>query len=135
MEPISTGMLIYAGLRILSQWNRNGTIDRAVDTTGKIIAGTAEAVGEIIEYAGEYIAKVKTLFWSTVNSWMSARRVTTGDVGSLLRERLGNGEYRVVCGVFSSSGSVRQKTAWECSELDNELRSRLTSGDRITIKL
>lgn len=135
MEPFSIGFLIYIGLRMLDLWGRDGTLKKAANVTGDVIKGTAEVVGDLIDYAGEVIARVKTLLWGTVHGWMSSRRVSSGDVGRLLKERLGNGDYRVVCGVFSSGGTLRQKGAWECTEVDSELKRRMANGDTITINL
>ena len=81
------------------------------------------------------IVETAVLAWQTVTSWFTARRITAGDVGNLLAEQLANGSYRVVGGVFSTSGVQRETVAWECSELDQELRQRLDSRDRLTINL
>lgn len=135
MDPVTIGIIVFAGFRALNKWSNDGTLGKAAEMTGEVIRGTGEAVVFLIEGAAELIAKVGTLVWSTVNGWMNARRLTSGDVGTLVRERLSNGDYKVVCGVFSSDGTLRQKGAWECSEMDSELKSRLANGGKITIKL
>lgn len=134
MEPI-TMMLLYAGYRALSGWSSDGTLEKAAKLTGEVLVGTGEAVVYLLEGAANLIATVGTLVWSTVNGWMHSRKVSSGDVGTLVKERLTNGDFRVICGVFSSGGSLRQKGAWECSDLDSELKRRLASGQKITINL
>ncbi len=88
----------------------------------------------VINNADE-IAKVFRLAWSTVSDWLTSRKVAVGDVGKLVRQQLGNGSYRVVGGVFSASGQVRQQMTWECTELDDELRRRLAGRSELKIEL
>jgi hypothetical protein len=81
------------------------------------------------------VATIATLAWQTINTWLSGNKVSVGDSGTLIKERLASGNYRVVCGVFNSSGSQRQQTVWECSNMDSELKRRLANKDKITINL
>ncbi|AJY69777.1 hypothetical protein [Geobacter anodireducens] len=81
------------------------------------------------------IIRVFTLAWHMVNAWFGGHKVSTRDVGRLFQKRLANGEFRVVGGVFSASGQVRQQVTWECSELDDELRRRLSGRSELTVKL
>jgi hypothetical protein len=81
------------------------------------------------------VERVATLAWNTVNDWLRSSRVSSADCGALIREKLADGGYRVVCGVFNASGAQSSQTAWECSALDDELRRKLGNRDRITINL
>lgn len=83
----------------------------------------------------DQIAREFRLAWSTVSDWLSSRKAAIGDVGSLVKEHLENGGYRVVGGVFSDSGQLRQQTTWECTELDDELRRRLSGRSELKIEL
>ena len=112
MDPITIMVLVY-GARALAKW--------ADSSDGRQTIATA--------------ATIATLAWQTVSSWLTGNRVSTGDSGSLIKENLANGTYRVVCGVFSSTGSQRQQTVWECSDLDSELRQRLANRDKLTVDL
>lgn len=112
MEPL-TMMVLYFGARALFSW-----LDSA---EGK---ATVEAV-----------QRVATLAWNTVSNWLRSSRVSNTDCGALIREKLADGSYRVVCGVFNKTGGQHQQTAWECSALDDELRRKLGNRDRITINL
>lgn len=106
MEPI-TMFLLYAGWRLFASVTDNW--DSIVETT--------------------------VLAWRTVGEWLSARRADPADVGTIIKERLANGSFRVVGGVFSANGAKRETVAWECSSLDEELQSKLGDRDRITVNL
>jgi hypothetical protein len=112
MEPISMIALAY-GARALFRWLNSCD---GQQTIAKIVT-------------------IATLAWQTVTSWLSSNKVSVGDSGSLIKESLANGNYRVVCGVFNSSGSQRQQTVWECSSMDSELKQRLANKDKLTIDL
>src|ERR1035438_8387171 len=79
------------------------------------------------------IASIAMLAWQTINNWLSGNRVSVGDSGTVIKENLANGNYRVVCGVFNSTGSQRQKTVWECSNMDSELKRRLANRDKLIV--
>lgn len=81
------------------------------------------------------VEKLAMLAWSTVSDWLRSSKVSSADCGTLIRERLANGDYRIVCGAFSATGTQRSQTAWECSDLDNELKRKFGGKDRITINL
>jgi hypothetical protein len=112
MEPL-TMMVLYFGARALCRW-----LDSA---EGK---ATVEAV-----------QRVALLAWNTVSNWLRSSRVSSADCGTLIREKLANGDYRIVCGAFSATGAQRSQTVWECTDLDGELRRKLGNRDRITINL
>lgn len=107
MEPISTTVLLRLAFHLV-----------------RLVANNADE-----------IAKVFRLAWTTVTDWLTSRKVAVGDVGKLVKQQLDSGSYRVVGGVFSASGQVRQQTTWECTELDEELRRRLYGRSELTIEL
>ncbi len=81
------------------------------------------------------VVRTVELAWNTVYDWMCARRVSSSDVGSLVKQSLSNGKFKVVGGVFDSSGKLRQGTAWECATLDAALASKLSYGNEVRITL
>jgi hypothetical protein len=85
--------------------------------------------------AVEAVQRVATLAWNTVNDWLRGSRASNADCGTLIREKLADGGYRVVCGIFNASGTQSSQTVWECSAMDDELRRKLGNHDRITINL
>ncbi|WP_183360017.1 hypothetical protein [Geomonas limicola] len=94
-------------------------------------------LGKICENWDSVVDTVVTtsrLAWETVRDWLAAKRVDSVDVGSLVQTRLANGNYRVVTGLFSQSGELREKTAWECGTLDSELTRRFSGKDRIRVQ-
>lgn len=92
-------------------------------------------VARFVMNNADEIAKVFRLAWSTVSDWLVSRKVAMGDVGNLVKEHLENGGYRVVGGVFSTSGQLREQTIWECTELDDELRRRLAGRSELKIEI
>lgn len=112
MEPI-TMMLLYFGARALCGW-----------------LDSAEGQAAI-----QAVERVALLAWNTVSDWLRRSRVSSADCGTLIREKLADGNYRVVCGLFTASGAQSSQTVWECSALDDELRRKLGTRDRITINL
>lgn len=106
-------MLLYFGARALLGW-----------------LDSAEGQAAI-----QAVERVATLAWHTVSDWLRRSRVANADCGTLIREKLADGSYRVVCGVFNASGTHGSRTVWECSALDDELRRKMGTRDRITIKL
>ncbi len=73
---------------------------------------------------------IAVLEWTRVEGWIRAHQIPNG-FGEVMQERLANGRYRVVAGVFTRSGTRRGKTIWEAGELDSELTSRLTTGSNV----
>jgi hypothetical protein len=112
MEPITMVALIL-GTRMLVRWLESGDGKKAMETVGQIAL----------------------LAWQTISDWLAKSKVEAGDSGVLIRENLANGNYRIVCGVFSKNGEQRQQTVWECSSLDSELKRKLSGKDHVTIKL
>ncbi len=112
MEPI-TMIVMFTGARLLVKWLDSGKGREAIES----------------------IQKIARLAWHTVSDWFAENRISAGDSGTLIKKSLASGDYRVVCGVFSSGGERLRQTSWECSGLDPELERRLGNRDRITIKL
>lgn len=112
MEPI-TMFALACGARALFNW-----LD---SNDGQQTLATAKAIA--------------MLAWQTISHWLTGNKIAVGDSGTLVKESLANGNYRVVCGVFNPSGCQRQQTAWECSDMDSELTRRLANRDKITIDL
>lgn len=92
-------------------------------------------VARFVMNNADEIAKVFRLAWSTVSDWMTSRRAAVGDIGNLVKQQLENGSFRVVGGVFSGSGQLRGQMTWECSELDEELRRRLSGKRELKLQL
>lgn len=73
------------------------------------------------------------LTWSAIQNWMKTHTSASSSHVELIKEKLASGNFRVVAGVFSSSGKCTAKQAWEADKLDDELRK--TFGGRRSIKL
>lgn len=75
------------------------------------------------------------LSWNTVYGWLVSKKSNSSDVGKLIQKGMTDGKYRVVCGIFSGNGQALEQVAWDCSEMDYELRQRLGSKSEIRIEL
>ena len=80
------------------------------------------------------IVQTVQLAWNTVKSWLTARVTSNNDMGNLVKERMANGSFRVVAGVFNK-GTMREQTAWECQDMDGELLHRFGGKDCIKVSL
>lgn len=121
-------LLAIIGIVVFCVWYLLGKVGRYI---GDNFGGAKNLAIKVVEE----ISRVFTLAWHTVNAWFGGHKVSTRDVGHLFQQRLANGEFRVVGGVFSASGQVRQQMTWECTELDDELRRRLYGRSELTIEL
>lgn len=110
MEPITTALLIFGARALLKLLDEVNWSQMA-----------------------ENVSHVATLSWQTVMSWFESKQVSAKDSGTLIKESLANGNYRIVCGVFNSRTDTKQATAWECSSMDYELSRRMHGKDKITI--
>lgn len=112
MEPITMMLLCLLG-RGLFRWLNSDEGQHAV--------ATAVTVAE--------------LAWSTISNWLQGNRVQAGDCGTLIRQKLENGNFRVVGGVFGANRSQHNQAVWECTDMDSELKHRFSGKDEITVKL
>lgn len=62
------------------------------------------------------------LSWSDVNGWMTTQEAA--HVGELVKSKLGNGNYKIVAGVFNAGGVKIATKDWEAVELDDEIKSK-----------
>ena len=76
-----------------------------------------------------------SLAWDAISSWIEQNRTPSTRYAELIRERLANGRYRVVGGVFTASGKCQARQAWEVDELDDDTRRVFGSRDRVRVKV
>ncbi len=72
---------------------------------------------------------------SVVLDWFKGNKTSTSAYGTLIKERLANGNYKVVGGIFNAYGTRTATREWETSELDDELKAYFRSGDSARIEL
>lgn len=65
--------------------------------------------------------------WSTVRDWVWGHKVPQG-TGEIVKKKLTNGEYVVVAGVFSRTGTRIASQTWKARQLDSELESQFARG-------
>jgi len=72
---------------------------------------------------------------AVVFDWFEENRTPTTSHGELIKEKLANGDYRVVAGVFDRRGVRTAAQAWETDELDDDLKEYFGSRNRVRIEL
>lgn len=78
-------------------------------------------------------AAVAVLSWRTVDQWIQAKAIRAG-TATIIRQRLADGKYRVVTGVFTPSGAKVASKTWEAAQLDSELARRFGGRNTIRVK-
>jgi hypothetical protein len=86
-------------------------------------------------FGGLAAAALVTLTIAAVRDWFAAQRTPASGCGELVRERLANGNYRVVGGVFDRRGIRTASASWEAQSLDGELQRSFGAGDRVHFTL
>jgi hypothetical protein len=74
--------------------------------------------------------------WRTVQNWIAGKRVRVGVYGGtarIINERMQNGNYRVVAGVFDSLGTLKAQQVWKGGSLDHELTSRFQQNEGVIV--
>jgi hypothetical protein len=79
------------------------------------------------------VMSAAALTWRTIKSWIEAHKVPSG-YAEVLRERLANGKYRVVAGVFDQRGTQVARREWVKTKIDSDLTTRFGNSDAIRIK-
>jgi hypothetical protein len=74
----------------------------------------------ILAAVGAAATSVAVISWRAVQKWINAHRVPNG-TARIVREKLRNGNYRVVSGVFDNKGDLRSQKTWEAERLDEDL--------------
>jgi hypothetical protein len=77
-------------------------------------------------------AKAATVTWRTISNWLNANRIP-GGTARIIKERLKNGDYKVVSGVFSAQDTLRVNHAWQAHKLDSELASEFERGGGVIV--
>jgi len=86
----------------------------------------------VLLFAGLVVA---CLTWDTLMSWFASNKSSISDYGEIVAEKLNNGNYSVVAGVFDKRRKNLSQQTWEASELDSELSSRLGGRSRLRVEI
>jgi hypothetical protein len=72
---------------------------------------------------------------SVVFDWFGENVVSDTTHGELIRERLRNGNFRVVAGVFNTRGEVTSAQEWETERIDSDLAGYFGPHDHIRVEV
>ena len=80
-------------------------------------------------------AVVACLPWSEISSWLTSRKNSVSDYAEIIKERLSNGNYKVIAGVFNKHGVKTSAQTWEAKDLDTELESKFGGSNLIRVEI
>jgi len=75
------------------------------------------------------------LAWSLIEDWLKSNTTPASDHAEFIKERLNNGQYRIIAGVFDRHGGQTAHNTWETEELCDDLKEKFGHRDRIRIEL
>lgn len=78
---------------------------------------------------------IGALTLSLVADWFNSHKTSASSYGTLVKERMKNGNFRIVAGIFDHHGTRTATKEWEAQELDNRLKDAFGSSDHIQVKL
>lgn len=84
---------------------------------------------------------VAVLAWSTVNEWVKANTNSKSKFAGLIKERMKDGTYKVVSGVFekkwfrNKAGKRQTMNAWEVERIDSDLEELFDGQDQVIWQL
>lgn len=92
-----------------------------------IIAVALAALAGMVVAAG-------SLAFSEIRDWLDRNRIQRS-TGEVLRKKMNSGQYTVVAGIFSESGTRIAQRKWTACSLDPELDKKFDRGKgRIVVK-
>lgn len=74
------------------------------------------------------------LTWRVISNWFSHNIDQSSAYGTLIKEKLSNGNCKVIGGVFDSQGTCTAAQAWETDELDDELEAVFSESDQVLVE-
>ena len=79
---------------------------------------------------------IACLYLDDIKEWFESKKVNKKELGFLLKEKMSNGSYRVVSGIFhKKSEDIRETNEWETEELDDELEEFFDYEDYLELKI
>lgn len=79
-------------------------------------------------------AAAVSLCWSDISAWLSSKKKNKNDYGQLVREKLANGDVKVIGGVFNSKNELIASEEWTGSET-SEIRSMFKHKNKIKLEI
>jgi uncharacterized membrane protein YdbT with pleckstrin-like domain len=73
--------------------------------------------------------------YSVLINWFSANKTDLSAYGEIISSKLNNGNYRIETGIFNRSHSKLASKVWEASEIDDELKRRLSGKTKIRVEI
>ncbi|MDR2808370.1 MAG: hypothetical protein LBB43_05100 [Spirochaetaceae bacterium] len=99
-----------------------------LEILGMVILG-ATAVAAVISLA--------LVTYDTIKEWVNEKKNKHPDARTVevIKEKLSNGKYVVICGVFGAQGKQLETQKWEAKELDSKLKEKFGQKNKIVLDL
>jgi len=75
---------------------------------------------------------VGVVTWHAISEWLAVAK-SKGTWAKIIKDRLENGDFVVVGGVFDDQENIVEQRAWRAKDLDEELRKRFYGHNQYTI--
>lgn len=81
------------------------------------------------------IAIAGTLAFSVIKNWFQSKKTQTTKYGVMIKERLKNGKYSIIGGVFDTKDKVTEAQKWETDSIDQELQREFGRENEVIVTL
>ncbi len=76
---------------------------------------------------------VAIVTWELISQWLTVVK-SKGTWAKIIKDRLDNGDFVVVGGVFDDADTLVEEKSWRAKELDDELRQKFAGHNLYTIR-
>jgi len=73
------------------------------------------------------------LTWKILEDWSTGNVTNESSCVAFIKERLANGDYKVVAGVFDQREELQTATGWETEELETELEQEFRKNKNLIV--
>jgi hypothetical protein len=71
--------------------------------------------------------------WELISEWLMVAK-SKGTWAKIIKDRLENGDFVVVAGVFDEADNLIEETSWRAKELDEDIRKKFAGHNLHTIR-
>ncbi len=72
---------------------------------------------------------------AAVMDWVHQNKIPSTKTAIIVKKKLGNGEYRVVSGIYANRCKKQNSNTWTAHEIDDELEMKFNGRRKIRINV
>ncbi len=76
---------------------------------------------------------IACLTWKILENWTTENVINDSSCIAIIKERLANGDYKVVAGVFDQREELQTASGWKTEELENELEEEFRNNNDLIV--